>query len=215
MSPKPTKINKQTEPLRRYVQKVLDEDLPFSISTNRPRYIRDRFCHIMKLVKEEMDVWGAPIQFIVTEVTDGFVFVGRSHNEIKSNLQRLKKCQEDEPPKEKPLIYLASPYSHESELVQYHRYEQVLGIAKEMIVKGHLVFSPIIHSYYIAMECPDIKQGFEGWKEFDLRILAKCDKLLVVQMDGWEESKGIKEEIKEAQRLGIEIDFLKVNIKTY
>lgn len=52
---------------------------------------------------------------------------------------------------------------------------------------------------------------FDFWRPFCLSLLARCDKLVVVKLDGWEESRGIKEEIAEAIRLKIPHMFTTMN----
>ena len=45
----------------------------------------------------------------------------------------------------------------------------------------------------------------QGWYAFDLQFLARSDELLVLQLPGWEESKGVLVEIAAAQARGIPI----------
>jgi hypothetical protein len=100
----------------------------------------------------------------------------------------------------KPLIYLASPHSNPEPMVRQMRYDLVLGVLGILIKNGLHVFSPIVHSHNLNMEI-----NFDFWKELDFQIISKCDELWVLFIDGTHESKGVKEEIKEAVRLGIVI----------
>lgn len=46
----------------------------------------------------------------------------------------------------------------------------------------------------------------QHWMEFDLAILAACQRLLILKLDGWESSKGIEIERGFAQKMGIPIE---------
>ena len=49
------------------------------------------------------------------------------------------------------LIYIASPYSHESQNVMRDRFHAVCEYAGRMMQAGKVVYSPIAHSHPIAM----------------------------------------------------------------
>lgn len=52
----------------------------------------------------------------------------------------------------------------------------------------------------------DVPHSF--WLEHDLAILARCDKMIVLQLDGWEDSVGLKAEIDFATGRNIPIEFM-------
>lgn len=69
----------------------------------------------------------------------------------------------------KPLIYLASPYSHEDASVRQERYEIVSRVTALLISRGYVVFSPIAYSHPLN-ERIDIP--VEDWYRFDRSIPA-------------------------------------------
>lgn len=73
--------------------------------------------------------------------------------------------------------------------------------------KGEKVFCPIAHSHSIEVEGMKKKQSGKFWLDQDLSILQFANKLLVYRMEGWESSRGIKTEIKEANDLGIKVEY--------
>ena len=100
------------------------------------------------------------------------------------------------------LIYLASPYAHESAAVREARLEAVRHVCGKMIDEGRIVLSPLVYAGELAM------RGFhapQGWYAWDLQFLARADELLVLQLPGWEHSNGILVEIAAAQARGIPI----------
>jgi len=76
------------------------------------------------------------------------------------------------------MIYLASPYTHADPAVQQKRFEDAARAAATILREGRLVFSPIVHGHPIE----------------------RCDKLVVLKLPGWSESRGIKAEVDIAAR---------------
>jgi len=107
----------------------------------------------------------------------------------------------------KPLIYLASPYSHRDEGLKLRRFEEVNKIAAQLILQGFHVFVPISMSHPIA-EASGLDMGgweiennkFTGWKDLDTNILSRCDEFWVVEMEGWDTSVGVRAEFEFAYR---------------
>jgi hypothetical protein len=74
---------------------------------------------------------------------------------------------------------------------------------------GMVVFSPISHSHPIAIANPSMPQcDFDYWMKFDEAFLCCSERLLVLMLDGWEESKGVAAEIAIAKEMGIPIEYL-------
>lgn len=100
------------------------------------------------------------------------------------------------------LIYLASPYAHDSAAVRDARLEAVRYVCGKLVNDGVIVLSPMVYTGELAL------RGFhppQGWYAFDLQFLARADELLVLQLPGWEESKGVLVEIAAAQAKGIPV----------
>lgn len=105
------------------------------------------------------------------------------------------------------MIYLASPYSHPDPAVRESRYMAVCRAAANLICQRYIVFSPIVHSHGIALH-GNLAGDWNTWREFDLWFITRCDKLIILKLDGWKESAGIKAEIEIAERLGKPIEFI-------
>jgi len=105
------------------------------------------------------------------------------------------------------MIYIASPYSHPNEDIRHQRYVEACKYAGFLIKQGIWAFSPIAHSHPIAQQL-GLDTSFALWCGFDLDMLSRCDKLHVLMLPGWEDSKGITAEIEAARRLGIDITYI-------
>jgi len=74
------------------------------------------------------------------------------------------------------------------------------------------VFSPIVHSHpLVAFALPT---GWDFWERIDRAYLARCDEVVVLMLDGWRESAGVRAEIALAHDLGKPVRFLGVDEAT-
>lgn len=118
------------------------------------------------------------------------------------------------------VVYLASPYSaYEDELKTIHdrakeqeRFEIVTGIAARLTALFHLaLICPITTSHIFKQ----LGQGSLGttwsfWSKIDLRFIEVSEAILVVMMDGWEESVGVTAEIERGRELNLPIYYLDI-----
>lgn len=78
-----------------------------------------------------------------------------------------------------------------------------------MMQRGNTVISPIAHSHGVADFLPDnLRLDGDFWMEQDLPLLARCDEMAVLCLDGWENSNGVKKEIAFAEEHGIPVRYL-------
>lgn len=106
------------------------------------------------------------------------------------------------------MIYLASPYSHKDPSIREKRFLLIEELTAKMIKEGKMVFSPIVHCHNLSISY-NLSQDFEFWQKYCLYFIDKADMLMVYMIEGWKESKGIKEEIEYAKFKDIPIDFIR------
>ncbi len=104
------------------------------------------------------------------------------------------------------LVYVASPYSHDDPWVREERYKQVLHYVMREMDKGRVMFSPIVHTHHIGRI---LAKDHEFWMRQDFPLLRASSKLEVLMLDGWKYSRGIKDELDEAEKRGIPVEFIK------
>jgi hypothetical protein len=107
----------------------------------------------------------------------------------------------------KPLIYLASPYSHRDPAVMQDRYEQVCQAAADMVAEGQMAISPIAYGHTL-LGYREMPGDWTFWESFCISLLAKCERIVVLKMDGWQESRGVQAEICYAEAHGIPVDYI-------
>lgn len=107
------------------------------------------------------------------------------------------------------MIYLASPYTDGSKAVMESRYNDVRRATADLMNKGHVVFSPIVHGHNIF---PLLEPGNQTdrvfWYKQSFKALSCCEELYVLRIDGWEDSIGVQVEIIIAGILGMDIYYI-------
>jgi len=104
------------------------------------------------------------------------------------------------------MLYLASPYSHPDEDVREQRFIDACAASSFLMKRGELVFSPICHSHPIAQF--GLPKGWDFWEKYDREFLEFCSSMVVLMLDGWQESKGVQAEIQIMKEMGKPITHL-------
>ena len=107
----------------------------------------------------------------------------------------------------RPLVYLAAPYTHKDKNIVYERYKLVNKKTHELMCQGLSVFSPITMCHLIAEEF-NLPSSFNYWKNYDLNFLSCCNTLYVLMLNGWEKSEGVAAEVAIATEMKIPIVYL-------
>lgn len=105
------------------------------------------------------------------------------------------------------LTYLACPYSHKDPEIVRERFETICRVAGKLMLRGFLIFSPISHTHPIA-QYHNMPGSWEFWKKQDMAFLEHCKEVIVLCVDGWEESVGVTEEIKWASECGLVVRYV-------
>lgn len=100
--------------------------------------------------------------------------------------------------------YIASPYTNPDPKVMEERFQAVSAFTAEQIKHGAVVYSPIAHSHPLAVSY-SLRGDFDFWMNQNYGMLSKASKMIVLCLQGWEESKGVQAEIKFAQMCGVEV----------
>lgn len=101
--------------------------------------------------------------------------------------------------------YIASPYSHEKPEIVQARHAITMAYTAHLLSLRKIVFSPIVHCHGPA-EFAKISGKFSFWQKFNFTMLGQASKLIVLELPGWKESKGVAEEMAFAQGQGIPIN---------
>jgi len=99
------------------------------------------------------------------------------------------------------MYYLASPYTHPNPIVVASRYAEAMVMTYKLMKEEIPVFSPIVHCHEMAQRFA-MPKDYAYWKGYNRAMLARADELLILTLDGWEESKGVQDELAFATKHG-------------
>lgn len=101
------------------------------------------------------------------------------------------------------MIYIASPYSHPLPEVRELRAREAAKHSADLLVNRDLhIISPIVHCHEMQRYMADESTSFDVWESYCLRLLAMCESMIILKMQGWHESRGIRAEIEFCFREG-------------
>lgn len=98
--------------------------------------------------------------------------------------------------------YIASPYSHDEPIIREQRYLSAAYYVSNCIQAKDHVYSPIVHNHWLAKTF-GLRGDFTFWRDFDLTMLSHAYELRILRLDGWEQSRGVREERQFAFDRGI------------
>ena len=93
------------------------------------------------------------------------------------------------------LLYVAAPYTHPDSAVREHRFQAVCRASALLMQSNIVVFSPLSHSVPIAQHGGLDELDHTFWMSMVMPLLERSDELLVLGLDGWERSEGVREEL--------------------
>lgn len=98
--------------------------------------------------------------------------------------------------------YLATPYAkwhggHED------AFRHAAALGGRLLAKGVHCFTPIAHSHPMAENAPSLGHADHSiWMPFDKQFVDAAFGIIVADMDGWRESKGVTMEVNWAREQG-------------
>lgn len=108
------------------------------------------------------------------------------------------------------LCYLATPYTKYPLGIE-RAFEHAAALAALLLVLGVRVYSPIAHSHPLAIHGKLDPLDHSIWMPFDEAMMDAADALIVAEMDGWRDSKGVRHEMDFFARDGKPIYMLNVS----
>lgn len=111
------------------------------------------------------------------------------------------------PPVQVGFAYLASPYTHSDPLVREERYLRTMKVLADRLKRGEWTYSPIVHCHELAktFRMP-VEHDF--WLDYDRTMILAADRFLVLRLEDWELSRGIKSEIEYALQVGKRVEYI-------
>lgn len=111
--------------------------------------------------------------------------------------------------------YLASPYTHpDPEVMHRLYYMSALTATNWLLVKHIWTYSPIVHCHEMANRF-DLPRHAEYWQAYNRAMLLPAIGLFILDIPGWETSRGVTYEREVAKAESIPITLLRPSGHTY
>lgn len=102
------------------------------------------------------------------------------------------------------MLYIASPYSSPIEGAQELRYREARNFVRRCLGEGLAAYSPIVYCHPLAQEF-QLPGDAAFWHNFNMAMLRKAEAVFLLQLPGWDTSKGVAMELRMAKLLNIEV----------
>lgn len=102
------------------------------------------------------------------------------------------------------MIYVASPYSSPIREALQQRFEAVREFTRRMIGQGFVAFSPIVYAHEMA-KGGALPTDANFWLQFNSDMLRRAEAMYVLDLIGWDKSKGVAVELKQAAAMFIPV----------
>jgi len=109
------------------------------------------------------------------------------------------------------MIIVGGSYSHKDDSVKKARIQIIANACIKLMADGktNLAVSPLLYGLtlidYTEKDGVKLSDSYKFWQEFCLGFVRAGDEFNVLDMEGWEQSKGLADEIKEAKKLNIPV----------
>lgn len=105
------------------------------------------------------------------------------------------------------LVYVSSPYSKVADKDFLMKTVSAFTGKYMLLNKGEYAVSGLLHHYAIKEE-PKLGSDYKFWKEWCDLFMSRCDKVVVLTIDGWETSVGVAGEIEYAKKNNMPIVYI-------
>jgi hypothetical protein len=104
------------------------------------------------------------------------------------------------------LVYVAAPYSSIPDKNELMRIISKFCGEYMIANPGEYAIPGLVH-HYPTLECPELGTDYSFWQNFCEVFLSRCDKMIVLRIPGWQESKGVKGELEFCLTHRIPVEF--------
>lgn len=104
------------------------------------------------------------------------------------------------------MIYIAAPYGDPHKPIIEYRIHKVEEYLAYLMFKGEHAISPLL-MHHVLNKGFIIPDDFKFWGNYCLSLLKRCDKMIVLKLDGWVGSRGVGEEILFCNANDIPVEF--------
>lgn len=105
------------------------------------------------------------------------------------------------------IIYVASPYTHDSQAVRDARFDVVTGYAAALWGAGMGVYSPLTQTHEAARRVA-LPTEWEFWQAQCRAFLSICSEVHILMLPGWRDSVGVRAELDIARGMSLPVEYV-------
>lgn len=105
-------------------------------------------------------------------------------------------------------IFISVPYNGPTEEIKLARVHLTKLYFISVLKAGNCPVSPIVTGHQLVEEF-NLMGDLATWIDYCKKELMSCDEMVVLQLDGWDESPGVKAEIELAKFMNIPVTYTK------
>lgn len=107
------------------------------------------------------------------------------------------------------MIFVAAPYGNPDLMIVETRVFYIMEYCSKLLAEGKSCISAVVFGHPIIKLNNNVRVDWQDWKELCTTLIISSTQLHVLMLDGWENSIGVKEEIKLAEQLKIKVLYIK------
>lgn len=110
------------------------------------------------------------------------------------------------------MTIVTGPYSSPNSSIKEMRVKAIANACITLMNRGEISISPLTFGLSLIEKTGNtLPDSYEFWNKFCLEFVGVSKQMYVLNLEGWEQSKGTQDEIKEAHRIGIPVYLVDVN----
>lgn len=110
-------------------------------------------------------------------------------------------------PQPNTMIYLSAPYSRVADKDELMAKIMTFSGRFMLTHPGQHICSPLFNHYSLD-RVPELGTDYAFWKAYSANMLGRCDRMIVLEIDGWLESTGVADEIRIAGLERIPVEYV-------
>lgn len=108
------------------------------------------------------------------------------------------------------LVYLGAPYTHDDPEVIELRIELFCRVDAELAHMGIATCSPLAKHFILKFK--NLPGTWEYWSSLGELYMQASKAFLIIEMEGWDKSKGVIDEVKLATKFGVPVYGIKPDL---